>query len=323
LREAPPEEKASIVLRQIETHPAARLDLPEQYETRADLCRLDLSSETILARFGERLRRSPPTWWDADFRCANLSGANLQGAYLLGAKLPRVHLQSANLREAKLRLANLEGAHLLAANLRGASLSGASLRGASLVRAALQDAALRDTDLRDASLEYANLRGANLWKANLSGARLRDAKLAGAFLGTSRLGHAYFCGADLAGTSLRWQQLAGAIGEELDGDYGCACLGYLALEASFRALADEEGERWARAKATRMLKLQALSQHHWLRYLRAQVADLGRGFSQSFGRALTYLSGLTTQRHGSASPRPRRSTPANADRSRIHADSLR
>lgn len=200
----------------------------------------------------------------SDMRAANLEQADLEGATLEDAQLQYARLRFANLSDAVLEGANLEQADLWSARLPGAILRGANLRGArleeaNLTRAELIDADLQHAILRQANCEAANLHGANLQGAQIRGLNLRAAvlqhtKLQGLDLTTCTITHIHLSGAWLEKTKLQREQLGGAIGEELSGDYEEARKGYLALEHNFLALGDPDAASWAYRKKRRMQK---------------------------------------------------------------------
>jgi hypothetical protein len=144
------------------------------------------------------------------------------------------------------------------AGLPGVDLGGVSLKGAYLWNANLQDANLEYTNLQGVNLERGNLQGANLLNANLQDADLREAKLQGVDLSSATITHIHISGAWLDRTRLRWEQLGGAIGEELASEYGAAKQGYLALKQNFDDLGDYDAASWDYRKERRMEKLEAL-----------------------------------------------------------------
>jgi uncharacterized protein YjbI with pentapeptide repeats len=211
---------------------------------------------------------------EADASRADLAGANLRGAALAGASLEEAMLEEADLRDAVLRFARLDGAVLEGARLQGADLWGASGRRAVLTGADLQGAVLEEANFQGADLCKADLRGAVLKRANLQGAYLQGANLQGAILGNTdlrgavlrdaRLQEAELTGCDITHvhtgdawldrTRLHVDQLGGAIGEELAGEYELARRGYLALERNFEALGDPDAAGWAYRRKRRMQK---------------------------------------------------------------------
>ncbi len=250
-----------------------------------DLTRADLSDSALRS---------------ASLKAACLEGANLARADLTGADLTGVRASEADLRDALLedarftravlRFARLGGALLehadfTDADLWGAKLEGAEMPYATLRRAVAQEASLVDADLSGASLEEADLRKADLSRARLRGADLRGALLAGAKLdgadlsdaslpranlSTCDLRHVRLAGAWLESTRMRVDQLGGALGEEVAGDFDAARQGYLNLEKNFRDLGVPDSASWAYRRARRMgkrhtrtLARAALRQRRW------------------------------------------------------------
>jgi uncharacterized protein YjbI with pentapeptide repeats len=218
LAATPPAERAEMVLRLIEEHPQARLELPARDGLAAALDGIDLSGPELESRQDQTAAGSP--WWDAerrgarlrraDLRGAGLSQANLQAADLTESDLRQARLRGANLQAARLEEANLKGADLAGANLSGAVLGGADLEGAMLEDANLQEASLRFVRAAGAVLETANLQGADLWGARLNGAVLAGADLQKAILAEADLRDADLTGADLRGAVLGQADLRGA-----------------------------------------------------------------------------------------------------------------
>lgn len=193
---------------------------------------------------------------NANLQGANLFEANLQGAYLGHADLQGASLVDANLQGASLGNANLQEAVLTYANFQGASLGGANLQEASLRYSNLQGASLVGTSLREASLMYADLRDASLGGANLQGANLTHSHLENVdFFAADSLEGVYLYNAFLDDTRLKREQLGGAIGEELEGEYGEATEAYLALKNNFAEIGRYRDEGWAYVKERRMGKI--------------------------------------------------------------------
>jgi uncharacterized protein YjbI with pentapeptide repeats len=244
---------------------------------------------------------------EADASGADLAGVNLQGAALAGASLEGALLEDADLQDASLRFARLEkavleGGKLPRADLWGASgrvavLAGADLQGAILEEADFQGADFRDADLRGAILKRANLQGANLQGANLQGAVLGNTNLRGAVLRDARLQEADLTGCDITHahtgdawldrTRLHVQQLGGAIGEELAGEYEVARRGYLALERNFESLGDPDAASWAYGKKRRMQKRDAAQ--------RARTAWGRREWGTAAGQGLRWALDLVVE----------------------------
>jgi hypothetical protein len=101
------------------------------------------------------------------------------------------------------------------------------------------------------------------------------------------LTHAHFADAWLDRTRLLREQLGGAIGEELDGEYELARRGYLALERNFDEVGESDASSWAYRKKRRMQKLAARR--------RASVAAAERDFPAAAWAALDYVSHLLTE----------------------------
>jgi hypothetical protein len=112
--------------------------------------------------------------------------------------------------------------------------------------------------LENTTLWDANLQGAYLDFANLRDAYLKSARLERVNVSNCNIAHIHVGGAWLDRTRLRWEQLGGAIGEELAGEYGTAKQGYLALKQNFDDLGDYDTASRAYRKERRMEKLEAL-----------------------------------------------------------------
>lgn len=228
------------------------------------------------------------------FDDAVLSGANFEGAMLEDTVFANTILrfvdfqdcilESVNLQRADLWGANLERADLIRANLQGATLMEARLAAANLERVNLQNAELGGADLQGANLRGAQLSGATLRNAKLERASLKEAELQRVDLSQSNIRHARFSGADMEKTRFRLEQLGGAIGEELAGEYEEARLGYLALERNFSERGETEAESWAYRKKRRMGKRELLQ--------RARIARTEHQWRRWLGYYLNYLSDL-------------------------------
>lgn len=203
----------------------------------------------------------------ADLRATQLSEGNLRNALLEEADLENAVLRFADLRDAVLEGANLRGADLWGARLQGAILLGADLRGARLIEAELEGADLTDAKLDAAVLSRADFRSANLTRASLVNANLRGAcldhailqgaQLSGLDLTDTGIARVHLADARLESVYLHQDQLAGATGEELAGDYRLARRAYLGLEHLFADRGDHDAASWAYAKKRRMEKLAA------------------------------------------------------------------
>jgi uncharacterized protein YjbI with pentapeptide repeats len=289
---ATPAEKAEIVRRLIAGHPQGRLALSAPGGGRVDLRGVALPEANLhLANLPDADLRDADlhgaSLGKANLRGALLEGANLQGADLAGALLQGAKLEGANLRGALLEEADLREAGLRFTDLReavlegadlghadlwstaldGTTLAGAALRGATLREASacgadvggadLREATLQKVDLRGAQLRGVDLRGATLSGCDLTEAQLGEARLQGVDLSGCTLTHAHLGGVWFDKTQLRRNQLGGAIGEEMAGDYEGAATGYLALERNFLDLGDADAAAWAYGKRRRMQKLAA------------------------------------------------------------------
>ncbi len=190
--------------------------------------------------------------------------------------------------------ADLQRAGLWDTDLRGVKLAGAQLQRANLMDADLRGARLESAHLQDAHLEKAQLQGASLWGAELQGTHLADAQLQALDLSLCDLGHAFFCDARLDRTRLRWEQLGGAIGEELAARdkrrtteermrlFGEATRGYLVLKRNFDDLGDYDAASKAYRKERRMEKCEAwqrakvaLAKRDWFGAIRSGFKAFG------------------------------------------------
>lgn len=147
------------------------------------------------------------SFFGADLRNANLSGANLQRAYLNLARLEKTNFTGANLNEATIFQPIFGDTNFRAANLTGARIIG-TLGKVDMSRAILKEGRLgldvgnqpmgqmkfdssggnfeksdfENADLNIASFIFGNLKGANLRNTNLYRAELIQADLTGADL---------------------------------------------------------------------------------------------------------------------------------------------
>jgi len=113
-----------------------------------------------------------------------------------------------------------------------------------------------------------------LW-ANLQGARLTYAHLENAdFLPVKSLEGACFYNAFLDDTRMRREQLGGAIGEELEGEYGLAKEAYLGLKNNFAAIGRYRDESWAYVKERQMGKMCSAPWRARRFYGRSQLQDV-------------------------------------------------
>lgn len=202
-----------------------------------DLSGIDLGREAIEAELEKARERAPdetPVWCYLHPLDINVAGADLREVDLSGTNLQEADLQGANLQRADLQGANLQGTKLWGTDLQGANLWGADLRRACLVGLDLQGAGL---------------------------------------FGAKSLEGAYFYRALVDDTRLEREQLGGAIGEELEGEYGLAKEAYLALKSNFAHIGRYDDATWAYRKERRMEKMCSAPWRARRFYGRTQLAD--------------------------------------------------
>jgi uncharacterized protein YjbI with pentapeptide repeats len=241
----------------------------------------------------------------ARFANADLGGADLSRASAGEADFTGAMLEDARFAEAHLRYATLTGALLDSADFSGADLWGVRAGKAEADDACFKNARCDEADFTEADLSGVDLSGASLKKARLGGARLRGAKLDGAVmdgahldgadlsnaslprlnLQTCSLKHARLAGAWLENTRLRAEQLGGAVGEELTGEYHAARDAYVVLEQNFRTLGNGDSASWAFRKGRLMGKLHeretalhAVRQRDWRKTMRHGLGWLSDAF---------------------------------------------
>jgi len=183
--------------------------------TFSDLAGLDLGWKAIKEELKKVRKNDPralPIWYSPE-----TDGLNLRRANLLMADCEGTNLTCADLERAEMWDGTYSRAQLWQANLRNAILTSASLDEADLNGANLQGATLHDTDLRGANLKWARLEGVDLW-------------------GVGSLEGVHLCGAFLDRTEMRWEQLGGRVGEEIEGDFRLAKEAYLRLKSNFNSL---------------------------------------------------------------------------------------
>ena len=208
----------------------------------ADFTAADLTATSFIAAAASQANFTDALLEDTIFTRATLRFANFEAALLEHADFAGADLWGACFERAEARAADFHGATLREASLGAADLQSADLRGAQL-----QNAHLTGTRLRGA-----NLRGANLNNATLDGADLADAELVQVNLLTCQLRHIRLAGAWMERTRLRIDQLGGAIGEDIAGEWASARQGYLDLEQNFRGLGDAEAASWCYRRSRRM-----------------------------------------------------------------------
>ncbi len=195
---------------------------------------------------------------EADFGGALLEDAKFKSATMRFANFAQALLDGANFENADLWGAHLQGADATDSLFKGALLQEASLEDATLRGANFQEAQLKNVNLRNAKLQGADFRGAILSQANLENSDLTEASLPRVDLSTCNLKNVRFAGAWLESTRFRVEQLDGAVGEELTGDFEAARQAYLGLEQNFRTLGNPEAASWSFRKARRMGKRHSL-----------------------------------------------------------------
>ncbi|RVU20769.1 pentapeptide repeat-containing protein [Methylobacterium oryzihabitans] len=264
---------------------AGGLNLAEAGLAGADLIEADLSGANLARAslagvLGRSARFAGARIEEADFAEADLSGADFTGivggqarfadamvedatfadAAMRFAKLPRALLDGADFSRADLWGADFAGADADYSVFRGARLDEADLSDTNLTHADFEGASLKKAKLVNARLRGANLTGLKLDGADLSGADLSDTNLVRLDLATCNLRHVRFAGAWLTGTRFRVEQLGGAVGEEVAGEYEAAKASYLALEQNLRSIGSHEESRWAYKRGRRMGRRHAFVQ---------------------------------------------------------------
>ncbi|MFC0194086.1 pentapeptide repeat-containing protein [Aureimonas pseudogalii] len=250
----------------------SRLDLAGLTLDRADLSGADLGAVRFAGGRARSVRIEGAVVEAADFAAADLSGASFRRAVAGQASLREAMLEDAVFDGATMRFADLgkallDGASFDGTDLWGASFVGADADGTLFLGARLEEADLRDVnlthaDFTGASLKLAKLAGSRLRGANFSNARLDGADLSGADLSgttltrlnlsTCNLRHARFAGAWIEGSRMRMEQIGGAVGEEVAGEFEAAQASYLALEANFTSIGAKDEASWAYKSGRRM-----------------------------------------------------------------------
>lgn len=237
-------------------------------------------------------------------------GADLGGGNFTGANAGEADFTGAMLEDARFVGAHLRYATLAKALLESADFTGADLWGVQAAEVEADDACFRnarcdEADFTDADMTGVDLSGASLKKARLAGAKLRGATLDGAVtdgadfdgadlsnaslprlnLQTCTLKHARLAGAWLDNTRLRVEQLGGAVGEEVAGEFHAARDAYVVLEQNFRSLGNGDAASWAFRKGRLMGKLheRETAIHGWRRrHWRAMVHHGANWLSEAF-----------------------------------------
>ena len=257
--------------------PLAEADLSRARLEESDFSAANLRRATLTGAVGRSTRFTGAILEAADLSDADLSGADFSDIVAGQVRFAGAMLEDARFGQAAMRFADLSGALLdgtdfASADLWGADFTGADaddtvFRNARLDEAKLVDANLTHADFAGASLAKATLAGSRLQGANFSGAKLDGADLSGADLSdtdlvrlnlaTCRLRHARFSGAWLNGTRMSVEQLGGAVGEEVAGDFEGAQASYLALEQNWKSIGSHDAASWAYKRGRRMGRFHA------------------------------------------------------------------
>ncbi|ALN75344.1 pentapeptide repeat-containing protein [Aureimonas sp. AU20] len=240
--------------------------------TGADLTHANLKRAVVANGVGRAARFDDALIEEARFSNADLSGASFVNAVGGQAEFEGAMLEDAIFRGANLRFSSFKTALLDGADFEGADGWGADFTGADADRTVFRKARLDEADLSDVNLTFSDFTGASLKRAKLRGSRLRGANLAGAALtGTDLSGadlsdttllridlsscdlrHVRFGGAWIEGCRLRAEQLGGAVGEEVAGQFEAARASYSALEANFISIGAKAEAGWAYKKGRKM-----------------------------------------------------------------------
>ncbi|MEA1832560.1 pentapeptide repeat-containing protein [Methylobacterium durans] len=243
----------------------------------ADLSGANLARACLTGVLGRSAVFSEALVEQADFSNADLSGACFAAVTGGQANFTNAMLEDASFSNAAMRFAKLPSALLDGANFSGADLWGATFAGSDADYTNFRGARLDEVDLSDTNLTFANFEGASLAKVKLVGSRLRGANFTGAKLdgadlsgadfsdanlvrlnlSTCKLHHARFAGAWINGTRFRIEQLGGAVGEEIAGDFEAAQASYLALEQNLKSIGSHDEASWAYKRGRRMGRHQA------------------------------------------------------------------
>ena len=238
----------------------------------ADLGGANLRRAKLAGAVGRSARFTGAILEEADLTESDLSGADFTHVVAGQISLSQAMLEDARFGGAAMRFADFSEALLDGADFTRADLWGTDFTGADADDTVFRDARLDEAKLKDANLTHADFEGASLTKAVLTGSRLRGASFTGAKLdgadfsgtdlsdtnlvrlnlATCLLTHARFSGAWLNGTRMHVEQLGGAVGEEVAGDFAAAQASYLALEQNWKSIGDQDGASWAYKRGRRM-----------------------------------------------------------------------
>ncbi|MGE7154970.1 pentapeptide repeat-containing protein [Methylorubrum rhodesianum] len=250
----------------------AQADLADARLEETDLSGANLRRASLAGALARSAGFAGACLEEADFAGADLSGARFTGIAGGQASFREAMLEDADFSGATMRFARLDKALLDGARFEGADLWGTDFTGADADDSVFRKARLDEANLSDCNLTGADFEGASLKKARLVGSRLRGANFSGArldgadlseadFSRTSlvrldltacKLRHARFAGAWLEGVRLTVDQLGGAVGEEVAGEYEPAQASYLALERNLQSIGSPEGASWAYKRGRRM-----------------------------------------------------------------------
>ncbi|GJE16955.1 pentapeptide repeat-containing protein [Methylobacterium marchantiae] len=267
----------------------AQLDGADLVE--ADLSGANLSGASLVGALARSARFEGAILEEANFSEADCSGANFTGIVGGEAHFPDAMLEDADFTGATMRFARMQRALLDGASFARADLWGADFTGADADYSRFEGGRLDEANLSDMNLTFANFDGASLKKARLNGSRLRGASLSGVALDgadlsgadlsdtnlvrlnlmSCRLRHARFSGALLTGVRFRADQLGGAVGEEIAGEYEAAQASYLAIEHNMKSIGSHDEASWAYKRGRRMGRLHAGAEARaaWARRTRA------------------------------------------------------
>ena len=224
---------------------------------------------------------------EARFADALLEDANFAGSVLRFSHFERALLDSVNFETCDAWGACFDEAEASYVNFRNACLQEASFAGADCNGADFEGADLRKTSFADAKLKSANLADTKLAGASFARADLTEASLTRLNLSSCDLTHARLDGAWLDSTRFEIDQLGGAVGEEVAGDYAAARRAYLGLERNFRTLGDPDAASWSYRRGRRMGKraaqaacTAAMRARDWRGVFSSGVAAATDGFSE-------------------------------------------
>ncbi|KQT61301.1 hypothetical protein ASG54_24380 [Aureimonas sp. Leaf460] len=250
----------------------ADVDMAGAHLSGADLSHANLKRAVMTDANGRLARLDDALIEEADFSDGDFGGASFRDAVAGQAIFRRAMLEDARFGGASMRFAELQEALLDGADFEGADGWGASFAGADADRTSFRKARLDEADLSDANLTFSDFSGASLKRTRLAKSRLRgavfanatlsgtdltgadlsDTKLVRLDLSTCQLRHIRLAGAWIEGCRIRVEQLGGAVGEEVAGDYEGAKASYTALEANFASIGAKAEAGWAYKRGRKM-----------------------------------------------------------------------